>query len=116
MGELNAHRRAAVAVAKRDHMAQRFFVVVRIQADTILCDTTARLNRGGFRDGQPQPRERITAQMHHMPVRRVAFPRAVLTHGRQNNAVGQGDATHRNGLEELACHSGGPLEFRLGKF
>ena len=65
------------------------FLLVGPDAGTTGGDPRIRRYTGHFRKDQPRPAHRAAGVMTEMPVVRITVDRAVLTHGRHHDAVGQ---------------------------
>ncbi len=87
--ELDAETGVAVAAKEIDHAHQRRLVLVGVQPQATVRDAAAALDMRGLDDHQPGARDGVLAQMHQVPVGGAAVDRAVLAHGRDDNAVRQ---------------------------
>ncbi len=64
-------------------------------------DTPFRRNCRCFRKDQPRPADRPAPQMHQVPVVRHPIPRTVLTHGRNNDPIVEGNISYQKRSEQL---------------
>ena len=99
MADLNADRNALVVIDGNDS-GQAVDVAVQIDAEASVGDAAgsryrARLHTGAAGAGQGKPAVVGEVPIHHMPVFR-----AVLAHGRDENAVPEADTAQRQRPEE----------------
>ncbi len=93
MSQLHGDRHGGIFADGRQDGFQCGFGGVVPQAEIAIGDATGGFHGGRFDDQQPRARQGQAAQMLHMPVAGPAIVGRILAHGRDDDAVLQGQGT-----------------------
>ena len=105
MGKLHAELHAGHPAADPvDDRLKRRLVVVAVEAEATLCDAAFTFDVGGLETEQARARHGEHAVVNLVPGLGAAVYGRVLAHGRDDDAVGQGNAAELDGSEELGGH------------
>src|SRR6187402_2038205 len=102
MCELQRNRHRRHLAYRGEYGAQRRFRRVVPQAEIAGRDPADRFHRGAFDDQKACTRLGEAAEMNQVPGMREAVAGDVLAHGRDDDAIGQGQATQRQRSEKRA--------------
>ena len=86
------------------HASERRFAVIRIKPEVAMADAATPLDPGGLDHHQRRPRIGKRAEVADVPVGRCPVVGAVLTHRRNDDAVGKLKARESNGRKQRRCH------------
>src|SRR5262252_4530966 len=104
MGKLDAELRSSGAAAEINDAPERRFGLVRIKPHAAVGDAAVTLHMGRLDNDETGARIRQHAEMGNVPIGGATVDGAVLTHGSDDDAIGQLDAAKLDRGKQNACH------------
>jgi hypothetical protein len=107
MGQLDAGDRALLVDEMR-RAGERLEVAVAPCTQVLWGYAALRRDRGGFGEDQAGAADSAAGQVHEVPVVRHALAGGILAHGRDADAVAEGDLAQAEFVKQVR-HGGNPL-------
>jgi hypothetical protein len=114
--ELHAELAVALRLAEGHDARQRFLGFVVVETETPRRDAAFRLDAAGLGDDEPDVGAGILAEMHDVPVGRLAVFGGVLAHRRQHDAIFERQAAHDVGREKQRRHRSSRMALTIVTF